>query len=246
MLPEGGVFVEDGEEYLFDCFSCGRRKAYFNPHKGTGVCFYCGRTYRWRDFPSEKREPVRIHLPVSFKGRNGKTFRPACSSIHAIIFLRKRKVEPEEFPSILTDGEGLLFPVFNSRNLSTGYMYRSWSGSWISKVPNKSEYFFALGTDHFSGKTMVLVEGIFDVLTPRLRYGLALLGTKLSDAQLHFIRHARPGEVVIWFDPDGAGKDGAEVVHRKLLSCGLRSRVFYHDREPGDCGPEEVPYEWRF
>ena len=250
-LPPGAVLVEDGREAQFDCWECGRRRAYVNTSTGLGICFRCGKTYKASDFEGPERpEAPKLFtsaLPTSGLGL------PAYKSFRANRYLQGRGVDPHEFPSIYCNQDGLLFPVRHTLKPTQGWMQRTWEGKWLARdMPDKSAFIYAVSYDpaFFEGEQLVLVEGIFDVLTPRLRWGVALLGTRLSPPQERFLQLCLPRAVLVWLDPDGAGQAASQRILARLRSLGLEANStrgpHVDGREPGDCKPEDLPEAWRF
>lgn len=88
---------------------------------------------------------------------------------------------------------------------------------WLhSKDMPKSEILF--GMDNFTGDSVVLVEAPLSVIMLD-QYGVhnavSSFGCKLSDAQARLLR-ANYNNVLIWYDPDDAGRDGTVGAIGKL------------------------------
>lgn len=122
-----------------------------------------------------------------------------------------------------------------------GYMSRSTdpdTGGWLyqSADPGKEGYWFNPLGIRPEEQTVVLVEGVFDVLSPRLlKCAIAILGTKLSEYGEYALRNAK--RVLIWLDEDKAGYNAA-MFH--ILQQVPRAIVINYSKEPGDCSPEEA------
>lgn len=94
-------------------------------------------------------------------------------------------------------------------------------------------------------RRIVLVEGIFDVLTPGLLgQAVALLGTKLRDSHLACFRHLGIDKVYVWMDSDEPGRRAAEEIQSQLFHWGIGAEIVRCDSEPGDLHPEHPQVQW--
>lgn len=244
-LPDA-TWVEGGQEVLFTCLHCGRKKAYYNPAKGVGLCFRCEQVYTRKDFSDA------LTIPSFNSGKRLTTGRSTSSTVSSPWLLRGRHylagrgVDLDEFPTIQITSEGISFPVYSTASGAEGRMLKTWGGRWLSRTLARQECIFCLSPlpDFYQDQEMVLVEGIFDVLTPRLRYGVALLGSRLGASQEAWIRMARPLKVWVWMDPDTAGRKASEDICHRLQD--LKAEPVLADKEPGDLTPADIPLSWRF
>lgn len=117
---------------------------------------------------------------------------------------------------------------------------------WKAQPPGieKERYWFAPGRVYDS-KTIVLVEGIFDVLTPRLEdIAIATLGTKLSSTMQGWFWLHPDVTVVLWYDPDLGGDVARKTIAAQLYGVVKRLVVMPPELpEPGDLTPIEVMKE---
>jgi hypothetical protein len=121
---------------------------------------------------------------------------------------------------------------------------------WVHyKGVNTLEYGFGL-RDHFS-EVVVIVEGIFDVITPQL-LGIAVanLGTNVGRNMATWVFSKRPKKCIVWLDPDEAGIRGTAKVADALTSWGICPTIYSPepyknlpwvkvDKEPGDCESDD-------
>lgn len=118
-------------------------------------------------------------------------------------------------------------------------------GGWrASDGMRKAHYAFGHEAIPMDRRNVVLVEGIFDVLSPGLHgYSLALLGVHLSGTQLAYLVN-RFDSFLVWMDPDKPGQVAASKIVRKLELYGKTAVVFNPGVEPGDMGPRHpIPRE---
>lgn len=127
----------------------------------------------------------------------------------------------------------------------TRSVFRSQKG-WRREAVMQDDCVFGELRKYFDGEKetlnipyIILVEGVWDVLTPRMNgYALALLGTNMSKEQeAWLVRQQLP--IVIWMDEDEAGLKATEEINDRLKGMVPTLRVF-HEHEPGDCTPEEA------
>lgn len=72
---------------------------------------------------------------------------------------------------------------------------------------------------------------------------LALLGTNLSDRTLMQINESSYQTIIIWLDPDEAGKEASGKVYKKLnhfLPTTTTIAIYGIDKEPKECTPAEL------
>lgn len=90
-------------------------------------------------------------------------------------------------------------------------------------------------------RRFLIVEGIFDLATPRMEgQGAATLGTKLTASMQDWFWENSDYDVVIWYDPDESGVKGADTVRQQLYGIVSSVRVIEKLPEPGDLGEQKV------
>lgn len=101
----------------------------------------------------------------------------------------------------------------------------------------KAHYAFGHEVIPEESRNVILVEGVFDVLSPGLYgYAMALLGVHLSGTQLAYLVN-RFDEFLVWLDPDKPGQLAAHKICKRLNLYGKQAVVFNPGVEPGDMGP---------
>lgn len=115
-----------------------------------------------------------------------------------------------------------------------------WPDKWIGPGIAQGSYVF--GYRHIKpGPGVLIFEGAHDILaTGLLGYGIAILGSDLSDAQANFIAE-RWSKCVVWLDPDKAGTKGTRVILNQLSRWGkgrLDVETYKTDRDPKLYRPE--------
>lgn len=276
-LPGGGTFAKSGQEYIIPCPKCGKKFSW-SLTKSKGHCFSCKFACRsvseFREhFPLDDRD---VYLsdqsdvsPTSVYGRvleDADALVPAYQRYDAAVYLTSRGVTKEiaERVGILATQDRIhvpcrsplphRHPIFMSRSIVPGQ-----KGWMTARGVDKSNYWFdgnhAIELTADGEKPLILVEGIFDVLTPGLLgRAVAVLGSKLSVGMESWLArmHGRGcGRVLIWFDPDDAGELGAKAIMAKLRTYGCNVervggwshenlRRFVSAPEPGSCTPAQA------
>jgi DNA primase len=124
----------------------------------------------------------------------------------------------------------VVLPVFDAGEL-VYWQARSIDGrepKYMGAAIDKRHIVAAYGTDDIS----VLTEDILSAFrVGQVSRGVALLGTSLTDKVLaRLIGEAKP--VVVWLDPDGAGRDAARGIKRRLSIVGLKHSQLVTSRDP--------------
>jgi DNA primase len=128
----------------------------------------------------------------------------------------------------------VVFPIFYKRKLR-GIVARDFTGQ------QQPKYLFNNGVKPLynmqpQAKGVILSEGVFKALRIERAIpgycSVALLGHNLSEHQKEFLRGCK--RVVVWPDPDKAGRRGAANVCEKLLSLGVETFVLPRVTEPAD------------
>jgi DNA primase len=128
-------------------------------------------------------------------------------------------------------GGRIAIPIRNVQAQLVGYIGR-WPGEppkgearyKLPKGFHKSNELYNIHTVHefnCSDAVLILVEGVFDCMRLwQLGYlcVAAVLGSELSDAQVSLLTEAWQGRILVMFDQDDAGLNGANKAIQKLCS----------------------------
>lgn len=240
-------------ELNFQCPQCGKDNLWWNPEANVGHCFSCpegeGNFSEWgmkqlfRDrslyeLENLSRNPDAPHTP---RPRT----RAELDDI-ALWYLKDQRHCDMTYlerwgltPWYEPETDRVCFGLRHVLGKDTdAYMSRPTdpdNKSWKICPPGADKEY--LWYDHtIDSPYIVLVEGVFDVLTPKLHSrAIALLGTSLSEAMEDVL--TRSGrQIYIWMDPDAAGRRAARRIKMQLPG----SVVIDHSKEPGDCTPSEA------
>lgn len=225
---------------------------YFNQSKGIGWCHYCKRTVRRKDVSVDEQSDflLEMFLPGGFRSTDRAL---AGESSRALQYLCSRWVDAalanqvgilysyeRDAISVPIHSPALEFPrSYQTRSISPG-------GHWYTEAKERKEYCFGLPWIPPNRKEILLVEGIFDVLSPGwLGYAIATLGTTLSDTLCLFLA-SRFSFIHIFYDPDMAGRSGSGRVLHQIRMAGCMAECVRASIEPGDMGPAHpLATEWR-
>lgn len=257
-----------GWEYQLLCPNCRKDNLWYNSTLGTGQCFTCPGNSRsgTLSFTSQQLRLKFDGLQSSIldeallniiKPRKAREVTQYSWQEHweARWYLEKvRRCDPDVLLKSGVwydkDTDRVCFPIQRIRpdraDVSTEaiapYMSRvtdpEVSGWKVQPVQaDKEQYWF--NPVGITAPYIVLVEGIFDVLTPNLLgQAVATLGVKLyEDAQLWLMDRCMP--TIVWFDPDSAGQK-AVLDSLQILGGIVPILVLEYDKEPGDCTPVEA------
>lgn len=234
-----GKFVSTNE-YLTECPSCGKRKLYYNTVKDIGWCHVCERVYFKRDgifHAGVEGTPLR---KVSI-GHGDMAY--AWTVPEAREYLEGRRVSGLDALTCdimyRPETKELVVPVTSpSPDIPPARMKRNIEGKgwYFEGGADKKPYCFGWEAVRDSGRTScVLVEGIFDVLSPGLRgYGIALLGTSLFDL-LGLWLELNMKVVYVWLDPGEREDLKARHMVKILKALGINAYYIRWGQEPGDC-----------
>lgn len=252
---------KNGAEYVVVCPFC-LGDLHWNAHLGGGQCFRCHKTFNTIKMRFHFKETARSIIDELFATltkppRKVEQKQPPRYGYQQHWQARwhfedYRKCDPKILndlgvwydeetdricvPIQLVGGEQDVERPFMSR--ATDPDEKGWKAQPFGIT--KERHWFTAGRTEFTSP-LVLVEGIFDVLTPRLDgTAIATLGTKLTpDMQDWFWLH-EPESVVIWYDPDEPGIDASKIVKAQLEGVVKNIHVINDKPEPGDLTPEEV------
>lgn len=184
---------------------------------------------------------------------------PATESAEARGYLHQRGVAPQYLEQAGVEAcyhnGAVYFPIWSPvgpvGSVSTQWMWRRIDQpGWMAQRMHKGLYVFGAKSvvKRLKSESIVyLVEGVFDLLSPRLYdSGLALLGSEMSPQLQRWIRSvANPtGTIFIWFDGDSTGKgkgrklqEALSVWHPNVRLCnGWKD----DPRDPGQYGWQEA------
>jgi hypothetical protein len=245
LLPPG-KYVGGGGEYLCKCPDCSKEKFYWNVGKEVGFCHRCqkkiiGETQFQKEFDS---------LLVPTTGRaSGSTMvppmrYPAFSYADSTTYLKHRWITLHQSLSIPIkydpEKREIWVPIQPlSPELPKSWIKRSidFKGWRIESGTKRKHY--AFGQEHIptDQTSVILVEGVFDVLSPGLLgHAMALLGSSLSGTHMVYIAN-RFKHVKIWMDPDMPGQNAARKIKQNMVMYGIEHEVLSPGVEPGDMGP---------
>lgn len=252
-LPDGGTF-DGAHEYVLLCPGCDRRKFSWNTQKKVGHCFRCGHTLTGMKMLRETFMGVGSSTSrpsVTFKspGRpRDEAYLPVEYIPHALAYLVGRGISLSLAREIgvLYSGGRVWFPVSSPLGGAPFMVGRDITGAsmipWKSFPSEKGRYIFGKLP---VGGTIVLVEGIIDLLAPRLwGHGVALLGSHPSVDILTWIGN-HYSRVFLWLDPDEAGEKGTVLIRNILKGWFPKVSVsicpyLFGDKDAGDHTPEEA------
>lgn len=253
MLPTGGKLESGNTEYVLQCRHCSG-KFTWNIVRGFGHCWSCKQVVTgWKAFYKQFGDGTE-QAPTIEPGLRQETdeLEPAWEQTSyepagEYLFSRGVNKQLAQEVGIMYRDNRIYIPVTSQvAGDAPFWMHRSIlpdSHGWMAPpVTPKSAYWF--GYPQYwrcyqadkdirgAGCPLLLVEGIFDVLTPGL-YGnaVALLGSQLSAVLEAYIGHVHP-EVWLWLDNDDAGIEGSYKIYKQLLNLGVKVR--------------NVPYEGEF
>lgn len=246
-----------GKEYVLNnCPGCSKKgKFYWNVFKLEGCCFSCGIVIKgWREFrkhypdldenaPEQGRQPVRNNGPERLPG----SLIRADRSCEASDYLLSRYVDKDladiANASYNPETAELVFPITSPEpGMPVSWVKRRISpeGQWIV-APGTTRSKYAYGWDYIpkDREQVVLVEGIFDVLSPgMLGYSVATFGITLSLDLLAWV-NSRFRYVWLWYDPDASGDKARENISFALRAWGIRHSILRTPTDPGACRDQE-------
>lgn len=255
-LPSGGRFEEGGSEYVFTCPSCGNPKFFWNVRGGRGYCFRCdlkvgSAAYLRRLLGTAIPEQEKIVEPEVVAQKRFLEKVPVRGT-PAEIYLASRLVSVDQAEEI-----GILYepetqrihaPIWSPlKGLPPSYKSRSivpGQKGWMSRKGDGGGYLFGASPKKASmDGSVVLVEGVFDVLTPGLwGRALALLGSQLLEGVEWWLARTY-GKVILLLDPDEAGTKKAKGVESRLVRWGMPvENLTGKYPEPGSCYNRELHF----
>lgn len=244
------------------CPKCGGNFSW-NTLKKIGFCFKCSHVIRSQ---SQFDTQVGVEAPKEYRGlqiaeyRDKSSWVPAMQSQRAMEYLKHRGVwrsstieDIDVRYSPQTDE--ICFPICSPHpHMPREWVRRNITGKgWFTDRIDKEHYWFCppdyIPSEH---DRFVLVEGVFDLLSPNLwGCGAALLGSNLSNSLLKFLIFNAPKELVIWFDADETGINKAVEIESRLGGLMPKTKIqtvhgWRHEedlqRDPGTYEPTEGVY----
>lgn len=250
-LPQGGHSEEGGSEYVFECPSCGGSKFFWNISRRKGFCFHCkvkvgsaASLHRLLglEVPEQEKASTVERRQQSLQEVSEKV--PVWGT-EAEAYLITRKVRPDlaaEIGMLYEPGRRKIHaPIWSPVGLPRSFKSRSvvpGEKGWMSRSGDPAVgYLFGDPPK----RNPVLVEGVFDVLTPGLwGTALALLGSMLYTPIEWWIARTFP-EVTLLLDPDAVVK--AKKIEHSLVSFGVRVwNLTGKFPEPGECINGELDF----
>ena len=240
-----------GKEYVLNsCPQCGKKeKFYWNLWKLEGTCFYCDLVIKgWRRF-REFFPDLDEEAPAS-----PRSFVPDLTGPEKMPFCLAAPMVAESRAYLLSrwvDNDTAMVSRIYYHEESQHLYVRlespeprqpsSWvkrrinpEGGWIV-APGTTRSKYAFGWDFIPAARdqVILVEGIFDVLSPGLLgFAVATMGSVLSLDLLAWVS-SRFKYVWLWYDPDAAGDKAREAISFALRAWGIPYSVINTDVDPG-------------
>lgn len=223
---------KDGEELIFKCPKCGKRKFYINMEKLKSHCFVCSWSVRFPRLIKKaagilKPKPKETEdLPIEIPG-----FDPRVQSMHGdkIAALQKRGMGRMDWfklgwgESSDKKFEGRIIIPIRENGQIMSHVARSVDGRAPKELsgPNRSHFFY--GYDYYQyhftrNEQVILVEGIFDQIKIA-SFGfpcLALMGSSISDIQIGKLLKLKPSKVILMMDGDDAGRKATKTIQARL------------------------------
>jgi 5S rRNA maturation endonuclease (ribonuclease M5) len=251
MLLPPGNFTYSQEEYVFSiCPACGKRDHFtWNINKKVGRCWVCDHVIVGEEnMLAQVGGCIEYYVSTplaknyqTIKERGDFHYGNAWDNKGAREFLIERnideylsKVIPIKYCSksdVISIQVESITPEFPPYSL---YRYPSSDSFWIMPKGVKSKY-YGFNVEKFSNKKvngLVLCEGIFDILSSGLyNYGIALCGSSMDQSWCIWLAE-HTNRVLIWLDPDSAGKKGANKISSLLSIWGIEHKVLNTSKEP--------------
>lgn len=268
-LPDGAEHA-GGREYLLrcpqpDCASHLKNKKKFawNTDKECGHCLTCGfsiggmrklRLY-FGDHGELASQRVVFRSPAVPSSYTPVGSDDYLAGTPAALYLRSRGVDAglaEEIPVLDADGR-IWFPLWSPFGLTQfllGRIARKTEPGevpWMSFPAFKSKYLFG---ELPTGPTLIVVESIFDVLTPGWwGQAVSILGSEPSVDMIAWLAQRYPQWVIALnnYNTDQAGRKGADLIQGILKGWFPEHKICVaippgQKNDFGQCTPEEAHY----
>lgn len=258
-----GHISREGKEYVYKCPLCGHNKLKWDPKRKAGRCWGCpghpgygiktmsALLNHRLDVSMACLPDVELRELSPREARHKKVVLPATRDDMMWWYLeQERRIKREWLQDVPLwyeeETDRVHFPLRPKVGLDPWDNGITMSricdpdqkGWWVSRKDKELHWYHNLWR---IPDTLVLVEGIFDVLTPNLQdCAIALLGTKLYEiGEYWLVENALDKEVLVWLDDDEPGKLAAKQICSLLTCLGIRWRNI-DAKEPGSCTPEEA------
>lgn len=246
----GRYYHKEGDvDYQYLCPECDKRNLWWRPEAGVGQCFSCSRgfgEYQMKQMfgLSSALSDLNFELiPTVLRAPLPRT-QAALDSMAEWYLFEHRKFHRGDLDKVKHWYEPETDRVcFGLNNVLGGtspyYMSRSTdpdTKGWMVQPADAEKSGLWFNPRNLNPDLpMVIVEGIGDILTPRLmNFGVAILGVSVS-IEMEYVLRNNP-RLYVWLDPDKAGRQAMLAIKQQLPQAIM---VSYH-KEPGDCTPEEA------
>lgn len=267
-LPPG-EYAPGGEYVVEYCPSCGKKKHfYFNPTRtlvlkngdtvtGFGWCHVCQfKIIGWAHFKKVFADDLKYTPPPDLTERVVRDTRVchpeqwdnAWDHPRSRYLLLERRISESLARSVplgyVEEEDSLTVEIDSpTPELPPRILYRRLSGrlqKWMTLAGTPAaNYGFGIRHLHSDLKAIVLVEGVFDILSSGLcGYGVAMLGTSINDTWASWIKRNFRA-VAIWLDYDDAGELGSAKISKRLSKWGIPYKVIAHPVDPKNHCPED-------
>lgn len=252
MLLPPGKFVGLGlVEYNTECpfTDCTSDRFYWNIEKEVGFCQKCTRSVvgvrKFNRLFEAQLQEISRRIDRGDAKFSVPHLIPAWEHDKSCQYLKSRDITVEEslqYRICYSENSNEIYiPVYS---LTPGYR-ANWmrrkvyhkSGGWKA-VLGMEKNFYAFGhmDIYKSATSVVIVEGIFDVLTPKLQgYAIALLGINMSGTQLcYLVDHF--DKFYLWLDPGGPARKAVKKITEQLEMYGKKVINLETESDPGEHG----------
>ncbi len=242
-------FEEGGSEYRDYCPKCGHLAYHWNEHKRKGYCHFC----EYKSIkPKDNTEVVCLPYLIEKYYKKGipipELYPDAFECDESFRYLASRNVDIAPTWDINhaikydMENKKIYYPIYPvAKEYDKSWIYRHVYGTQYNTLieleKKKAGYVFGLPYLYYY-PTIVVVEGVFDVLSPGLDgYAIALLGTRMFESTAIWIKQNFK-RAVIWLDPGAEQK--AKVIANTLRDYGMETYWLKRHSEdekhdPGEC-----------
>jgi hypothetical protein len=198
-----------------ECPKCRKKNFSFDTESLTGQCFSCGHSGGGVKFAKILGVMQESYRPTL------KAAPPALTtpSQDCLTYLESRRVTKPDKYGIKWDPSSreIHFPIWSPYRNCRSVMRRQLGASiYINDGMRGRPYLF--GKERITNKeSIILVEGIFDLLSPGLwGRGVALLGSNLHEDIEYWLHEERFEKIYVWLDPDKTGFEKSPPIINRL------------------------------
>lgn len=232
-----------------NCPQCKKETFSADLVKAVGQCFSCGHSAGGFKLLSQLNTVKEAYRPTS---RVSGAY-PTLSSPggDGAAYLASRGVTPKQAETYgikwAARERELYFPIWSPFCDKGSYVRRKIdSKSYYNDGEKNRSYLFGRKEIKRHDR-VIIVEGIFGVLTPLLwGQGVALLGSDMSDTVEMWLQQADFEQIVLWLDPDLTGIKKAQPIAAQLRKWHPRVLVVhgwaFDPRDPGDYRMDDAMY----